>query len=189
MRCPHSVRTFANATMPAPSPIAILGAPTRHPFFAGAGDVGGTILACAMNIDPEAAAKAYRAGIAVFDEYIGVPAAENAALDHVVAGHGAVWPHAAAAGRHGGCHRGITCGLALETQRRIVTPLMRLHDRDYSKVFLVAALEAEPVSSARLPGAHRQVARVENGLACRADLLPWQGEPPVGVDVLLRLVS
>jgi arsenite-transporting ATPase len=38
-------------------------------------------------------------------------------------------------------------------------------------------------------GEVEQLQRVEQGLAQRVFLLPWQGEPPVGVPALRALVS
>lgn len=42
---------------------------------------------------------------------------------------------------------------------------------------------------ARLVGEQKQIARVVDGLARRAYLLPWRAEPPVGVAALSGLVS
>ena len=124
----------------------------------------------------------------------------------------------------GAYHREMIRGLPGKAQGRVVTPLMRLQDPEYSKVILVTLPETTPVSEAaalqadlrrakvepyawvinrsllgsgtqdpllaeRLVGERKQIARVEDGLARRAYLLPWQAEPPVGVAALERLAA
>lgn len=122
----------------------------------------------------------------------------------------------------GAYHRQMTRGMTPSASGRIITPLMRLQDPEYSKIILVALPEATPVSEAaalqddlrrarvepyawvvnrsllgsgtkdsllvaRLAGERQQVQRLENGLARRLYLLPWQAEPPVGLNALSKL--
>ena len=47
----------------------------------------------------------------------------------------------------------------------------------------------DPLLAARLVGEQKQIARIEDGLAQRTYLLPWQAEPPVGVAALSALVG
>lgn len=46
----------------------------------------------------------------------------------------------------------------------------------------------DPLLVSRLAGEHEQITRIEGGLARRAYLLPWQAEPPVGLESLSKLV-
>jgi arsenite-transporting ATPase len=124
----------------------------------------------------------------------------------------------------GAYHRQMLRNFSAQSNSRVITPLMRLKDRDYSKVILVTLPEVTPVSEAaalqedlrragiepyawvvnrsllgagtrdpllceRMRGEVEQLQRVEQGLAQRVFLLPWQGEPPVGVPALRALVS
>ncbi|MDI1286172.1 MAG: arsenical pump-driving ATPase [Reyranella sp.] len=123
----------------------------------------------------------------------------------------------------GAYHREMTRSIGRQAQGRVVTPLMRLQDPDYSKIILVSLAETTPVSEAaalqeglrrahiepyawvinrslvgsgthdplllmRLRGEQEQIARVEQGLARRLYMLPWQGSPPEGLAVLTSLV-
>lgn len=122
----------------------------------------------------------------------------------------------------GAYHRQMTRDLGPAVQGRVVTPLMRLQDPDYTRVVLVALPETTPVSEAaslqedlrraeiepwgcvvnrgmaatgtsdpllqrRIAGEARQLDRLHNGLARRLYLLPFQPEPPVGIDRLANL--
>lgn len=121
----------------------------------------------------------------------------------------------------GAYHRQITRDLG-PVQGRVVTPLMRLQDPDYTRVVLVTLPETTPVSEAaslqedlrraeiepwawvvnrsmaatgtsdpllqrRIAGEARQLDRLHAGLAPRLYLLPFQPEPPVGIDHLAAL--
>jgi arsenite-transporting ATPase len=123
----------------------------------------------------------------------------------------------------GAYHRQMTRDMPT-AQGRILTPLMRLQDADYSRIILVTLPETTPVSEAaalqedlrragiepygwvinrsllgsgtqdpllraRLKGELVQIARVRDGLARRAYLLPWQPEPPVGIAALGRIAE
>lgn len=123
----------------------------------------------------------------------------------------------------GAYHRQMTRDMPT-AQGRILTPLMRLQDADYSRIILVTLPETTPVSEAaalqedlrragiepygwvinrsllgsgtqdpllmaRLKGELAQIARVRDGLARRAYLLPWQPEPPVGITALGRIAG
>jgi arsenite-transporting ATPase len=123
----------------------------------------------------------------------------------------------------GAYHRQITRDAPQSAPGRIITPLMRLQDAEYSKIVLVALPEITPVSEAaalqedlrrariepyawvvnrsllgsgtrdpllvaRLAGEQEQIRRIAGGLARRTYLLPWQAEPPVGLDALRKLV-
>ena len=46
----------------------------------------------------------------------------------------------------------------------------------------------DPVLVSRLAGEQEQIRRIEGGLARRSYLLPWQAEPPVGLEALRTLV-
>ena len=47
----------------------------------------------------------------------------------------------------------------------------------------------DPLLVSRLAGEQEQIRRIEGGLARRTYLLPWQAEPPVGLDLLSKLVD
>ena len=61
----------------------------------------------------------------------------------------------------GAYHREMTRGLAGKAQGRVVTPLMRLQDPEYSKVILVTLPETTPVSEAAALQSDLRRARVE----------------------------
>lgn len=106
---------------------------------------------------------------------------------------------------------------------RIVTPLMRLQDPEYTKIILVSLPETTPVSQAaalqedlrrakiepyawvinksilssgthdqllkaRMQGEQKQIERIENGIASKIFILPWQASPPIGISELKKLV-
>lgn len=54
---------------------------------------------------------------------------------------------------------------------------------------IAASGTTDPVLAARVAGEHRQVARIADGLARRAYVVPWLPEPPVGVAALGALVT
>lgn len=122
----------------------------------------------------------------------------------------------------GAYHRQMTRDLGPTPTGRIITPLMRLQDPDYTRVILVALPETTPVSEAahlqedlrraqiepwawvlnrsmagtgttdpllcqRIAAETRQRARLQAGLAKRLYLLPFQPDPPVGLDRLAAL--
>jgi arsenite-transporting ATPase len=123
----------------------------------------------------------------------------------------------------GAYHREMTRNIGTHAQGRVVTPLMRLQDPDYSRIILVSLPETTPVSEAaalqedlrrahiephawvinrslvgsgthdpllvrRLRGERAQIARVQQGLARRLYMLPWQASPPEGLAALASLV-
>jgi arsenite/tail-anchored protein-transporting ATPase len=123
----------------------------------------------------------------------------------------------------GAYHRQMTAQMA-DVPGRIVTPLMRLQDPDYTRVILVTLPETTPVSEAsalqedlrrakiepygwvvnrtmsesgtrdplllsRIVGEQAQIARVKGKLAKRTYILPFQSEPPVGIDMIARIVT
>ena len=123
----------------------------------------------------------------------------------------------------GAYHREMTRNIGAHAQGRVVTPLMRLQDPDYSRIILVSLPETTPVSEAaalqedlrrariepyawvinrslvgsgtrdpllvrRLSGERAQIARVQQGLARRLYMLPWQASPPEGLAALTGLV-
>ena len=123
----------------------------------------------------------------------------------------------------GAYHREMTRNISARAQGRVVTPLMRLQDPDYSRIILVSLPETTPVSEAaalqedlrrayiepyawvinrslvgsgthdpllvrRLRGERAQIARVQQGLARRLYMLPWQARPPEGLAALASLV-
>lgn len=123
----------------------------------------------------------------------------------------------------GAYHRQMTAQMA-DVPGRIVTPLMRLQDPDYTRVILVTLPETTPVSEAsalqedlrrakiepygwvvnrtmsesgtrdplllsRIVGEQAQIARVKGKLAKRAYILPFQSDPPVGIDMIARIVT
>ena len=124
----------------------------------------------------------------------------------------------------GAYHREMTRNIGTHAQGRVVTPLMRLQDPDYSRIILVSLPETTPVSEAaalqedlrrahiepyawvinrslvgsgthdpllvrRLSGERAQIARVQQGLARRLYMLPWQASPPEGLAALASLVT
>lgn len=124
----------------------------------------------------------------------------------------------------GAYHREMTRNIGSHAQGRVVTPLMRLQDPDYSRIILVSLPETTPVSEAatlqedlrrahiepyawvinrsligsgthdpllvrRLRGEHAQIARVQQGLARRLYMLPWQASQPEGLAALTALVT
>lgn len=123
----------------------------------------------------------------------------------------------------GAYHRQMTAQMA-DVPGRIVTPLMRLQDPDYTRVILVTLPETTPVSEAsalqedlrrakiepygwvvnrtmsesgtrdqlllsRIVGEQAQIARIKGKLAKRAYILPFQSDPPVGIDMIARIVT
>lgn len=107
---------------------------------------------------------------------------------------------------------------------KVVTPLMRLQDADFTKIILVTLPEVTPVSqaaalqedlrrakiepyawvlnrsvlaaqpkdpllAARLQGEVKQMKRINAGLSNNLFAIPFQSEPPVGVDALRGLVK
>lgn len=107
---------------------------------------------------------------------------------------------------------------------KVVTPLMRLQDADFTKIILVTLPEVTPVSqaaalqedlrrakiepyawvlnrsvlaahpkdpllAARLQGEVKQMKRINEGLSKNLYVIPFQSEPPVGVEALRGLIS
>lgn len=107
---------------------------------------------------------------------------------------------------------------------KVVTPLMRLQDADFTKIILVTLPEVTPVSqaaalqedlrrakiepyawvlnrsvlaaqpkdpllAARLQGEVKQMKRINAGLSNNLFVIPFQSEPPVGVDALRGLIK
>lgn len=54
---------------------------------------------------------------------------------------------------------------------------------------LAASGSRDPVLAARIAGERRQFARITDGLAGRAYVVPWRPDPPVGIAALDRLVA
>jgi arsenite-transporting ATPase len=110
------------------------------------------------------------------------------------------------------------------TAAKVVTPLMRMQDSNYTRIILVTLPEATPVSQAaalqedlrrahiepyawvlnrsvlaakprdpllvaRLAGEVQQIQRIQTDLAEKLFVIPFQTEPPVGLDALRRLLT
>jgi arsenite-transporting ATPase len=110
------------------------------------------------------------------------------------------------------------------TAVKVVTPLMRMQDPNYTRIILVTLPEATPVSQAaalqedlrrahiepyawvlnrsvlaakprdpllvaRLAGEVQQIQRIQKDLAEKLFVIPFQTEPPVGLDALRRLLT
>jgi arsenite-transporting ATPase len=54
---------------------------------------------------------------------------------------------------------------------------------------LLGTSTTDPVLRARMLGEQAQIARIRNGLAKQLYLLPWQGEPPIGIPALTAIAG